>query len=124
LEFDRGNRTYFGEEKISSRTSSVVIWRKSARRVDGSATGEGMWGWMDGSTCECDFIRSYLGSGFIVLFNNFLSVQVNLETSFYDFYYNNCYFEWKNCSIYSSKNDYDQVKKRFFDPLLGRPGSS
>jgi hypothetical protein len=101
LELDRGNRTYFGEEKISSRTSSVVIWRKSARRVDGSATGEGMWGWMDGSTCECDFIRSYLGSGFIVLFNHFLSVQVVLETSFYDFYYNTCYFEWKNCSIYS-----------------------
>ncbi|EFX67036.1 hypothetical protein DAPPUDRAFT_115797 [Daphnia pulex] len=31
----------FGEEEISSRTSSVVSWRKSARRVDGSATGEG-----------------------------------------------------------------------------------
>ena len=91
----------FGEEEISSRTSSVVSWRKSARRVDGSATGEGMWGWMDGSTCECDFIRSYLGSGFIVLFNHFLSVQVVLETSFYYFYYNTCYFEWKNCSIYS-----------------------
>ncbi len=36
----------FGEEEISSRTSSVVSWRKLARRVDGSATGEGVWGWM------------------------------------------------------------------------------
>jgi hypothetical protein len=36
----------FGEEEISSRTSSVVSWRKSARRVEGSATGEGMWEWM------------------------------------------------------------------------------
>jgi hypothetical protein len=28
----------FGEEEINFRTSSVVSWRKSTRRVDGSAT--------------------------------------------------------------------------------------